>query len=110
MLRQSETVNRLISARRATAREEKACRRFRCEANTDFSKSRPNPYAKQLKRQITIRLDAATVDYFKEIAAEMGIPHQNRINPFLRDCAATKPRPSIQWPSQASGRSPRRLK
>ena len=69
----------------------------------DFSQSRPNPYAKQLKRQITIRLDAATVDYFKKIAAEMAMPYQNLINLFLRDCAATKRRPVIQWPSQASG-------
>jgi antitoxin component of RelBE/YafQ-DinJ toxin-antitoxin module len=57
---------------------------------------------KQLKRQITIRLDAATVDYFKKIAAEMGMPYQNLINLFLRDCAVTKRRPMIQWPSQAS--------
>ena len=36
----------------------------------DFSKSRKNPYANHLKRQITIRLDTAAVDYFKEMAAE----------------------------------------
>jgi len=40
----------------------------------DFSKSRNNPYAKQLKRQITIRLDTASIDYFKKIAAELGVP------------------------------------
>jgi antitoxin component of RelBE/YafQ-DinJ toxin-antitoxin module len=70
----------------------------------DFSQSRPNPYAKQLKRQITIRLDAGTVDCFKEVAAEMGMPYQNLINLFLRDCAATKRRPMIQWPSQTANR------
>ena len=68
----------------------------------DFSQSRPNPYAKQLKRQITIRLDAETVDYFKKIAAEMGMPYQNLINLFLRDCAVTKRRPMIEWPSQTA--------
>jgi predicted DNA binding CopG/RHH family protein len=46
----------------------------------DFSKSRKNPYVKQLKRQITIRLDAAAVDYFKQMAAELGMPYQNLIN------------------------------
>ena len=63
----------------------------------DFSKSRKNPYAKQLKRQITIRLDASAVAYFKQMAAELGMPYQNLINLFLRDCAQQKRRPSIQW-------------
>jgi len=64
----------------------------------DFSKSRKNPYAKRLKRQITIRIDAAAVDYFKEMAAELGMPYQNLINLFLRDCAVEKRRPAIDWP------------
>jgi uncharacterized protein (DUF4415 family) len=66
----------------------------------DFSKSRKNPYAKQLKRQVTIRLDTAAVDYFKKMAAEMGMPYQNLINLFLRDCAIQKRRPVIQWPPE----------
>ena len=70
----------------------------------DFSQSRKNPYVKQLKRQITIRIDAAAVDYFKEMAAELGMPYQNLINLFLRDCATQKRRPVIQWPKQASKR------
>ena len=67
----------------------------------DFSKSRKNPYVKQLKRQITIRLDASAVDYFKQVAAELGMPYQNLINLFLRDCATQKLRPAIQWSSKA---------
>jgi uncharacterized protein (DUF4415 family) len=63
----------------------------------DFSTSRKNPYVKQMKRQITIRLDTATVDYFKRLAAEMGIPFQNLINLFLRDCATEKRRPRVEW-------------
>ena len=66
----------------------------------DFSKSRKNPYAKQLKRQITIRLDTASVSYFKELAAELGMPYQNLINLYLRDCAIEKRRPIIQWPQR----------
>jgi antitoxin component of RelBE/YafQ-DinJ toxin-antitoxin module len=66
----------------------------------DFSKSRKNPYAKQLKRQVTIRLDTMAVDYFKGMAAELGIPYQNLINLFLRDCAMQKRRPVIQWPGK----------
>ncbi len=73
----------------------------------DFSKSRKNPYAKQLKRQITIRLDATAVDYFKQLAAELGMPYQNLINLYLRDCAIEKRRPAILWPSGAAKRSGR---
>jgi predicted DNA binding CopG/RHH family protein len=67
----------------------------------DLSKSRKNPYARQLKRQVTIRLDSAAVDCFKELAAELGMPYQNLINLFLRDCAIRKQRPVIQWPTQS---------
>jgi uncharacterized protein (DUF4415 family) len=63
----------------------------------DFSKSKRNPYTKQLKTQITIRLDAAAVDYFKRTAAELGMPYQNLINLFLRDCAKEKRRPVLRW-------------
>lgn len=66
----------------------------------DFSKSRKNPYAKHLKRQITIRLDAAAVDYFKQMGVEMGIPYQNLINLFLRDCVTHKRRPMLEWAPQ----------
>ncbi len=70
-------------------------------AEYDFSDSRKNPYANQLKRQVTIRLDTAAVDYFKKMAAELGMPYQNLINLFLRDCAMNKRRPTIQWPAEA---------
>ena len=56
--------------------------------NYDFSKSQPNPYAKALKRQITIRLDAETIDYFKQLAGKTGLPYQSLMNLYLKDCAA----------------------
>jgi len=74
----------------------------------DFTKSPKNPYAKQLKRQVTIRLDTAAVDYFKKLAAELGMPYQNLINLFLRDCAIEKRRPIIHWPADARKRPVRR--
>lgn len=74
----------------------------------DFSRSRKNPYAKQLKRQITIRLDTVAVAYFKQMGAELGMPYQNLINLFLRDCAMQKRRPSIQWLEDASKQPIRR--
>jgi len=53
----------------------------------DFSKSIKNPYARRLKRQVTIRLDKATLDYFKKMAFATGMPYQNLINFYLKECA-----------------------
>jgi uncharacterized protein (DUF4415 family) len=63
----------------------------------DFSKARRNPYAKRLKRQLTIRLDEDTLAYFRELAEETGIPYQTLINFYLRECAVEKKRPSMRW-------------
>ena len=63
----------------------------------DFSRAKRNPYARRLKQQVTIRLDRATVRYFKDLAAEMDIPYQTLINLFLRDCAAKKSRLEMKW-------------
>lgn len=65
----------------------------------DFSKSKKNPYAKMLKKQITIRLDVEAVDYFKKLASETGIPYQNLINLYLKDCATTDRKLKFQWAS-----------
>jgi uncharacterized protein (DUF4415 family) len=65
----------------------------------DFSAARRNPYAKRLKQQVTIRLDADSVAYFKALAEEMGIPYQTLINLYLRECAATRKKPLIAWAS-----------
>jgi predicted DNA binding CopG/RHH family protein len=63
----------------------------------DFSQSRENPYAKGLKKQITINLDADTVKYFKTQSALVGIPYQTLINLYFADCAAKKKRPRMSW-------------
>lgn len=65
----------------------------------DFSKSKKNPYTKKLKRQITIRIESETIEYFKQLANETDIPYQKLINLFLKDCAEKKLRPSINWKS-----------
>jgi uncharacterized protein (DUF4415 family) len=62
-------------------------------------RSRKNPYAKHLKRQVTIRLGVDVITYFKELAEETGIPYQNLINLYLRDCVASGRRPSLKWAS-----------
>jgi predicted DNA binding CopG/RHH family protein len=66
-------------------------------AEYDFSKARRNPYAKRLKQRVTIRLDAPTVNYFKGLAEETGIPYQTLINLYLRDCAESKRELSFAW-------------
>ena len=63
----------------------------------DFSKGRRNPYAAKLKRSVTIRLDEATIDYFKAMAGESEIPYQTLINLYLRECAATGRRLTMEW-------------
>jgi uncharacterized protein (DUF4415 family) len=67
------------------------------KAEYDFSKSKPNPYIKKLKRQITIRLDIDTIDYFKRVSDETGIPYQNLINLYLMECASKKKKPDFAW-------------
>lgn len=63
----------------------------------DFSVSRKNPYASQLKKPITIRLDQDAITYFKSMSEEMGIPYQSLINLYLKDCATSKKRLNLAW-------------
>ena len=65
--------------------------------NYDFSKSVKNPYAKKVKKQITIRLDEDTIGYFKNLSDETGIPYQNLINLYLRDCAGKNRKLNLKW-------------
>jgi len=68
----------------------------------DFSNSLPNPYARRLKKQITIRIEADTIEYFKGLAADTGISYQNLINLYLRDCALTRKKPAMRWVGQST--------
>ena len=63
----------------------------------DFSKSIKNPYAQRLKQQISIRIEKETIKYFKELSAETGMPYQNLINLYLRDCAKSNKKPQFKW-------------
>jgi predicted DNA binding CopG/RHH family protein len=60
---------------------------MRAEYDLTQMKSRKNPYAKRLKKQLTIRLEEETIEYFKKLSAETGLPYQTLINLYLRDCA-----------------------
>jgi uncharacterized protein (DUF4415 family) len=70
-------------------------------AHYDFSKmeGEKNPYIKHLKQPVTIRLDKASVTYFKAMAIELGMPYQNLINLYLRDCAINQRKLLLKWAS-----------
>ncbi len=73
-------------------------------AHYDFSKMKgeKNPYVKHLKQPVTIRLDKASVAYFRAMAGELGIPYQNLINLYLRDCAVHRKKLSLKWAPAAT--------
>jgi uncharacterized protein (DUF4415 family) len=65
--------------------------------NYDFSKALKNPYAKRLKRQLTIKLDEETIAYFQNMAKDLAIPYQTLINMYLRECADSGKRLRLHW-------------
>jgi predicted DNA binding CopG/RHH family protein len=69
----------------------------------DFTKARRNPYARRLKRPITLRLEEETIVYFKRLAQQMELPYQSLINLYLRDCATTGRRLRLTWRGSKSG-------
>ena len=60
-------------------------------------KSRKNPYAAKLKKSVTIRIDEDTINYFKNMAEDKGIPYQSLINLYLRDCAINHKQLDLSW-------------
>ena len=65
----------------------------------DLAQSVRNPYAKHLKKQVTLRLGVDVIEYFKALAAETGIPYQNLINLYLKECAHSGKKLTLQWAS-----------
>jgi len=63
----------------------------------DFSGAVKNPYAKRVKKQVTIRMEETTIEYFKKLAEDMNVPYQTLINLYLRDCAASRRRLAMKW-------------
>lgn len=67
------------------------------EKEFNFSNAKRNPYARQLKKQITINVSNTAIDYFKEEARRTGIPYQTLINLYLIDCAEKKKKLNLDW-------------
>ena len=60
-------------------------------------KSRSNPYAKRLKKAVTIRMDNEVIEFFKRMAEESGIAYQTLINFYLQDCMQQNRKIDISW-------------
>lgn len=67
------------------------------EKEFDFSKAVKNPYAKKMKKPITINLDESVISYFKSLSEKAGIPYQTLINLYLRDCADSNRQLQMSW-------------
>jgi len=70
---------------------------MREEYDLSKMKSRPNPYVKQLNRQITIDTESSVIEYFKEMAKKSGISYQNLINLYLKDCVNSNRELKMKW-------------
>ncbi len=68
------------------------------EYDLERMQSRKNPYAKKLKKQVTIRLRTDVISYFKTMAEKSGVSYQSLINLYLQDCMASNREVSISWP------------
>lgn len=68
----------------------------------DFSKGKRGAYNSRLKKQITIKLDEPTIEYFKALSEKTGITYQNLINMYLRECAIEKKEPAVKWQKTGS--------
>ncbi len=67
------------------------------EYDLSTMKSCPNPYAKQLKKQVTMRLETDVIVYFKKMAEGVGIPYQSLINLYLKDCVNEHRELNMKW-------------
>jgi uncharacterized protein (DUF4415 family) len=72
----------------------------------DFTSAKPNPYIKQLKKAVTIRLEPDVIAYFKALSLETHIPYQNLINLYLLDCAREHRKISLKWNTPAANSTP----
>ena len=68
--------------------------------NYDFSNADKNPYAKQLKKQISIDVDIDAINFFKAQAKKTGVSYRSLINSYLVDCALCNRTPQIIWQQQ----------
>ncbi len=74
---------------------------MKTEYDLSAMKSRKNPYAAKLKKSVTMRLSEDVIGYFKKMVDETGVPYQNLINLYLRDCVSQHRRIEIPWRAES---------
>ena len=70
---------------------------MRAEYDIENLNPRKNPYAENIKRQVTIHINNDTIEFFKEQSEETGIPYQTLINLYLTDCAKQRRQLQLSW-------------
>ena len=70
---------------------------MRKEYDFDKMTGRRNPHTKNLKKQVTMRMGVDIIEYFKNLAEETGVPYQNLINLYLRDCIQSNRKLTLNW-------------
>lgn len=65
---------------------------MREEYNIEVLNPRKNPYAKAVKKPITMNVSVSTIDYFKNMSEESGIPYQILMNYYLDECVREQKR------------------
>lgn len=68
----------------------------------DFTQSVQNPYAKKVKKQISLNIEEDTIEYFKQLSVKMGLPYQTLINSYLTDCAMRHVEPQLKWSNRSA--------
>src|ERR1700722_20217347 len=91
--KESDSVIRIISARKATKEE---VRFMKKEYDFPKMKELKNPYAGK-KQAVGINLSPEVVDYFKGLADETGLPYQKLIDLYLLDCAKKRKKLTMKW-------------
>lgn len=79
---------------------ERTVNAMKAEYDLSKMKSPKNPYAAKLKKPVSIRLSEDVIVYFKGMAAESGVPYQNLMNVYLRDCVMKQRKVEIEWPAK----------
>ena len=63
---------------------------MKSEYDLSQMKSLPNPFAQQLKQQVTLPLDIDVIEYFQAMAQGKDISYQELIILYLQDCVNSK--------------------
>jgi uncharacterized protein (DUF4415 family) len=69
--------------------DENAIKFMKEEYDFENMKGHKNPYASKLKQQITIKVETEILEYFQNQSKETGIPYQELIHLYLRDCVVS---------------------